>query len=81
MKGILAQNGYSRSHCEERGWVCRVYLVEAGCCGFAGRSVVRFLLSIAGLAPKVRKHVIRRLQDQSPLESGEDETGPFIISL
>ena len=60
MKRNLAQNRDSRSHCEDRWWVFRIYLVEVGCCGFAGRSVVRFLSNI-GLAPRVRKDVIRRL--------------------
>lgn len=40
---------------------------------------MRFLSNI-GLAPRVRKDVIRRLQDQLPLKSGEEETGPFILS-
>ena len=30
MKGILAQNGDSRKHCEDRGWVCCVYPVKLG---------------------------------------------------
>ena len=60
MKGNLAQNGDSRSHCEDRRWLCLVYLVEAGFRGFAGRSVVRFL-SNTGLAPRVREDVIRQL--------------------
>ena len=29
--------------CVEKGWICHVIPIEAGCCGFIGHSVISFL--------------------------------------
>lgn len=52
--------------CMEAGWKAAIYLVEAGCIGFAGNSIKRFL----------KAHRITGFRQKSTFKELAEEAGP-----
>ena len=50
-----------RADCVEKGWICHVIFIEAGCRGFLGHSVISFLSKI-GITGRSLKVASTRLQ-------------------
>ena len=50
-----------RADCVEKGWICHVIPIEAGCHGFIGHSVISFLSKI-GITGRSLKVTSNRLQ-------------------
>ena len=50
-----------RADCGEKGWICHVILIEVGCHGFIGHSVISFLSKI-GITGRSLKVASNRLQ-------------------